>query len=244
MATWQGEVDNALILSGQAKTGTASDFNSDVMDKIQVQAKYAYRRAYLRIWREGRFRFLERQYTISAVANTSDYSVNSATIPELFVEDSFCISAPTASVKPRLYFMSYQDYQDGFPAGNGTGRSSPDYWVVLPPDGSGTDKIRLYPTPNDSYTVSYRAYLKPVTPTAATDTIVFPDDVKDILQEFAQVYIESLLSEGKAGDFASLLETALTAVKAIYRGPVEDKSRLNLRMRIDGRRIRNTWTRD
>lgn len=242
MATWRGEVNKALILSGQASISSDGTFNTDGnLDKVQLQAKYAYQRAYMRIWREGRWRFNEREFSISAVDGTSDYNVDTTTAPEYFVEASFRITSPTAAAKAPLTYVRYEDYVHHFPAGNGSGEGPPDYYILLPPDGTGVDKIRFYPTPGSSYTIKYRAYLQPTELTAGDSTIVFPAAMQDILLEFCQVYVESLLGEGKQADFATLLEPALSAAKAIYRGPVDEKSRLNMSMRVEGRRLGTTW---
>lgn len=237
MATWRGEVNKALILSGQATIADNTVFDNETIDKIQLQAKYAYQRAYMRMWREGRWRFNEREFSVSAVDGTSDYNVDTTTAPEYFVEGSFRITSPTASAASPLQYVRYQDYVNTFPQGNGTTEGAPAYWVLLPPDGTGTDKIRFYPTPNASYTVKYRAYLQPTELSAGNSTVAFPTAMQDILIEFCQVYLESLLGEGKQGDFNVLFQEALSAAKAIYRGPVDEKSRLNLNMQIEGRRI-------
>lgn len=238
MSTWRGEVNTALTLSGQATIADNTTFDADgSLDKIQLQFKYAYQRAYMRLWREGRWRFNEREFSISAVDGTSDYNVDTTTAPEYFVESSFRITSPTAQARSPLTYLRYEDYCNSFPQGNGTNEAAPDYWVLLPPDGTGTDKIRFYPTPNASYTIKYRAYLQPVELSGGASTIKFPDAVKDILVEFCQVYGESLLGEGKQGDFNTMFEQALSAAKAIYRGPVDEKSRLSMGLQVEGRRL-------
>lgn len=242
MATWRGEVNKALILSGQATIADNTTFDSDgSLDKIQLQAKYAYQRAYMTAWREGRFRFLERSYTITTADGTSDYNVDATTAPEYFVENSFRITTAGVS-KGLVSYWTLADYNLNFPEGNGTAEGAPDHWVLLSPDGTGTDKIRFYPTPNAVLSIKYRAYLKPTQLTAASDTIKFPDDASDALVEFCQVYLETLLGEGKAPDFMALLQPSLTALKAIYRGPVDEKSKLSMNLQIEGRKIGTRWT--
>lgn len=242
MATWRGEVNKALILSGQATIADNTTFDSDSsLDKIQLQAKYAYNRAYMTAWREGRFRFLERSFTITTADGTSDYNVDTTTAPEYFIENSFRVTT-SGSSKGRIPYMSLADYNSAFPEGNGTTEGIPDYWVLLSPDGTGTDKIRFYPTPNAVLSIKYRAYLQPVQLSAASDTIKFPDAASDVLVEFCQVYLESVLGEGKAPDFMSMLQPSLTALKAIYRGPVDEKSKLSMNLQVEGRRIGQRWT--
>ena len=123
---------------------------ADAWVKIQQEAK-------------GKWKFLRTAFTKDTVASTQEYEFYAADGVKSFDNDSFFIylKADGANTRTRLYYVDYKIFRNRFLDTSVEGNPT---HVCVTPD----NKLRLYPVPDDVYTITADAYAKPVTMTADT----------------------------------------------------------------------------
>lgn len=115
----------------------------------------------------------------------------------------------TATPEP-IKRVDYQQFESWF-EGN-TPNGGPNYFTVY------AGQIGLWPTPDAAYTIYFSAHVKPVVPTADSDTSVWLDEAGEMIEAGAlkRVCVNYLRDAERAGEFAAIEKTARDALAMEY----------------------------
>lgn len=225
-STYRDVVNRILQQCGEPTIPDASTFNTDSsLTKIQLQAKLFVDKVHRRLVRQNKGRYLLRKTTWSVTSSTNSYNIAAGVLVEDLKPDTVFIT--TSGKGRKLEYIEYEQWLEMFPSGE-TVKSIPAYWFVYPPDGTGTDKVGFSPPSNYSLTIQYEYYLNVTGLTSATDEIAFPVRYEDILWEHATLWIEVAKSEGKAADYALILERLFEELKQTSLGSAEKSPKVTL----------------
>lgn len=230
-STYYEVVNRVLQHAGQTPIASTSDFGSNsTLDKPQLQAKLFVDKVNRRLLRKNRPRFTARKATLSLVDGTNSYSLPAAVRIESLIEDSFFITTSGYGYGP-LKHLDYKKWKTEFPEGEDT-EGEPRRWIDLVPDGTEVDKVAFSPPPGMSLTVEYQYYTDPTALSAHGDIILWPPKFEDIIWDYAQLYLEIVLSEGKAGDLAQLMADLDQEIRQLTMGAIDDPPTMDIGMRF------------
>lgn len=228
-------VNRILQHAGQTPIPDNSTFNSNnSLGKEQLQAKLFVDKVNRRLLRRNRMRFAKRQMTLSLSSASNVYTLNTGGVNvtiEQIVEDSMFITT-TAYAGP-ISYLSYYKWLHMYPQGEIV-KGTPSRWIDLPPEGNAYDKISFSQPPSNTMTVVFDYYQDPVVLTSATDVIQWPAKFEDVLWDYGQLYLEIVLSEGKAGDLQSLMADIDSEVRQLTAGAIEQPPSVDIGISFGG----------
>lgn len=96
------------------------------------------------------------------------------------------------------------------------------------------DRVSFSPPPSVAVTVQYEGYLNTVALRNETDIIIWPKEFEHLLWIAGVSFLEVALSEGKAPNYQALLEPAVTQVKQLSLGPVDQIPQIDLGIELSG----------
>jgi hypothetical protein len=103
------------------------------------------------------------------------------------------------------------------------------------------DRVAFSQPPNAAYLIQYEGYLNTVALVNDTDQIIWPVEFEHLLWIAGVQMLEVVLSEGKSVNYASMLEPAVTQVKQLSMGPVEDIPQIDLGLNVVNRSRNNIY---
>ncbi|MBS1586947.1 MAG: hypothetical protein JSS82_15535 [Bacteroidetes bacterium] len=235
-------VNRVLQHVGEPTIPDASTFNTDSsLTKIQLQAKLFVDKVNRRLVRKSRGRFLSRVGTFSVTSGSNSYSLPAGVLAEDLKEDTVFVT--TTGKGRKLEYIDYDEWLMWFPSGETT-KGLPSRWYVYPPDGTGVDKIGFSAPSNVSLTVRYEYYLNVSPITLATDEIAFPVRFEDILWDHATMWVEVSKAEGKASDYAMILDNLFEDLRQEALGSPEHPPKVVLGLGAMGfRKTRSRYAR-
>lgn len=98
------------------------------------------------------------------------------------------------------------------------------------------DRISFSQPPNGAYVIQYEGYLNTVALVNETDQIIWPPEFEHLLWTAGLALFEVALSEGKAPNYQQMLEPAVTQVKQLSMGEVEDMPAIDLGLSVTNQR--------
>lgn len=97
------------------------------------------------------------------------------------------------------------------------------------------DRISFSPPPSLALTVQYEGYLNTVALQYESDPIIWPVEYEHLLWTAGVALLEGALGEGKAPSYQAMVEPAVTQVKQLSIGPVEEIPAIDLGITINNR---------
>lgn len=229
-STYRATVNKILVLAGQAEISTDNAFNSDSgLGKPELQAKRFVDKVNRRLTRKARPRFNAREYTITTADGTNAYNLDTAISPEQLIQDSWYIS--TSGYGRTLTNLPYLDWRRRYPEGETT-EGVPERWILLPFNGT-NERVAFSPVPNGTYAVKHMAYQDPVALSSASDVIVWPPALEDLIWDYGWMYLELVLAEGKTAEVEALMDNLYDEIKQFTEGPEEEVKKLDLGISIN-----------
>lgn len=120
-----------------------------------------------------------------------------------------------------------------FPAGE-TNKGFPQYFFDYPSDGTNIEKIGFSSPPGSNYTVQYEYILVPGSISQAADEIFLSSRYEDILWDYGQMWLEVSKSEGKAQDYANLIDELTEELRQYNYGSLEKPVGIDLGFKLCG----------
>lgn len=235
-STYMAVVDRVLQNAGEQAIADSTNFANATgaeLTKVQLQAKLFVDKVHRRIMRKLKGRFFTRKTTLSLLSSTNSYALPAGLYGEDMKPDSLFITTAAYARGP-LKFMEYDKWMENFPGGE-TSKGTPFRWFLYPPDGTGVDHVGFSPPPIAAMTVQFEYFLVPSPLVLYSDTVAIPERSEDILWDFGQMWLEVSKSEGKAADFASILDSLFEELRQTNLGPLEKPPAINFgRMKLGG----------
>lgn len=226
-------VNRILENAGELPIADAATFNAETdLTKIQLQAKRYADKVQRRLGRTSRLRTQKRKATLSLTNSTNTYSLPSNVYLEDLVEESLVITSGTA-VRPPITYIDYEDWIRRYPTGESV-KGVPIHFFCYPGDGTGVEKLGFSAPPNANYTVQYEYIVVPAPIAAATDEIFLSPRYEDVLWDYGQMWLEVAKSEGKAGDYAALIDRLIEEMKQYNFGSLEKPPGVDLGFKLCG----------
>lgn len=217
-STWRAVTNDALRLASLDTIQTDAAFDADQITKYQAFAKYVIRLGHAMLTVRARKHFTERRIELLVFQDVKDYQLDTGISAESLVPYSFFSispNAPQSSQNVPLVNMPYEQYMAQFPVGTPVPKGAPTAWIFLPLERTDPDpvhRIRVFPTPDQNYTLQYKAKLNASALTKATDKVLWPPEYEHVLTTFAWNLIERDLGEGKEAMIAQLADKACKEV--------------------------------
>jgi len=128
------------------------------------------------VYNEYRLPFMQDVQAYTLTANVSDIT-NGTGLPTDYVQ-AMDITLTSSGREKVLTYMDTQTVDSMYPDPDDTTRhpaNVPDKWYIY------ADTIKVYPVPNDAYTVSLRFYKKPTELSADADVPEIPSEFQELL---------------------------------------------------------------
>lgn len=224
---------NRILEHAGEPTVLAADFDAETsLSKIALQCKRYLDKANRRLGRQTRLRINRRTATLSLTNASNTYSLPTGVLLEDLEEDSLII-ADAASFGQHIKYMPYQDWVRMWPAGE-TVKGRPVWFFDYPADGTNIDKLGFSQPPGANYTVKYQYYKAPNAITVSTDQVILDDRFVDVLWDHGQMWLEVSKAEGKAADYAAILDSLVDQLKQANQGSLEKPPGIDLGFSLCG----------
>lgn len=229
-STFRATVDRCLRRTGQAIWVGDTEFNANNGEEIQVQAKDIVDEVNRRFLRLSRGRFLRREGTITTNSSVNKYDGVADANAERYKEGSWRITAPAASAFGPITYKDFIEWTTENP--NGEAKGTPREWFLYTRTSTDKDEIGFSPPPDGVYTIKYDYYLGPQVLSQASDTLLWPNNVEDLLWTAARYEIEAVLAEGKSMEIAGRIDELFSEVAKLTREPTDAPSVVDLGLEI------------
>lgn len=220
--------------AGEDQIPDTTSFNAEgaSLSRTQLQCKRFVDLVNRRLGRNVRIRQMKRKGTITTAAwngSNNTYSLPNGVMVEDLVPETFFIT--TTGKAGELRHIPYEKWLQIFPQGE-SADGRPCQWYDLLPDGTDVDKIAFSPPPDNVYTIQYEYYLVPGPISQASDYVFLDTRHEDILWHYGQMWLEVSKAEGKASDFAQIINDLIAQLKQEGYGSAENPPGITLGFKI------------
>ena len=225
-STWRAATNDVLRLARLRTIASDAEFNDDTkLEEWQSAAKYYVRLAHYHLTLKAVKHFAERRLQLPVTSGEGVYPLDTGLNPAALAFRSFfnvtTSSSQNGELAPWHYdgpggFLSAHPDTADIPSG------APSRWILLPIERTDTSpvwKVRIYPTPDATYQLQYRAKLNAYPLTQASDIVLWPAEYEFALWEFSWATLESGLGEGKEGLIAQMAKDAVDRVQLMDGAP-------------------------
>lgn len=220
-SSWYSATNQVLQLAQLDPFQATADFDGtsgNPVAKYQNAAKQfvllANQLLGVRAWRN----FNQREITFFTTPGQNTYALDVGIDATNIRLRSFFNRTTTANFKGKnleLRNWEYREYERAFPDETIIEQNAPMRWILLPIDRVNNYpvwQIKLYPIPDQVYTIKYQATLNVQQLQANTDPILFPPHYEHALWLRAWSLLEQSLGEGKDQTITQLAEKAANEV--------------------------------
>lgn len=228
-----------LEFAGDQPISSTSDFDAETnLSRNQLMAKRFVDKVNRRLGRTSRLRQQKRVATLSLTDASNEYTLPSGVFVEDIVAKSVrCITADKGYGP--LRYMTYSQWMNKFPNGE-TSQGLPMFYFDYPPDGTGVDSLGFSAPANQDLTIQYEYYVVPGSTSTHTDTIFLNTRCEDILWDYGSRWLELVMSQGKSGEYAAVVDALIDELRQWDFGSAEKQAGIDLGFKICGTVQKNT----
>ena len=241
-STWLSATNDTLALASLDQIADANTFNNGPLTKYQYACKSYIRLGNQHLGVRVIRHFSSRLIQLLLTQGVSDYALDTGISAEMIQPHSFYNSTPAPSDAFNTYLPNwkYEEYLSTVPRPSLIPQGAPQAWILLPIDrtqSSPVSMVRIYPVPNQQYTLQYKAKINALELTDADSVLLWPPEYEHALWEFAWNLLERDLGEGKEGMIAELADQAAKQVMLLSGAPGDIRKAPRM-MRLPGWRRR------
>lgn len=228
-----------LEFAGEQTISSTSDFTNETnLLKTQLMAKRFVDKVNRRLGRTSRLRQQRRKATLSIDDSTNSWALPSGVFVEDLVQGSLRCITTDKGYGP-LGYLTYDEYMDRFPNGETT-QGLPMRFFDYPPDGTGTDHLGFSPPANQDLDIQYEYFAVPGAITSHSDVIFINSRFEDVLWDYGMRWMELVLSQGKAAEYAAVVDGLIEELRQWDYGSAEKQVGIDLGFKICGTVKKNT----
>jgi hypothetical protein len=219
-SSWFNLTNECLRYAVLPTIASTAIFDDDTqLQQFQFAAKYYVRLAHKFLTLRALRHFTTRRIALNVFAGTSVYPLDIGIGPQGIKYQSFYNVTTGGTQNQPLQALAYEQFLQMYPDQSKIPTGPPIYWVLLPIERSQKDpspqNIQIVPTPDQSYSLQYRAQILPYALSVSTDTVLWPPEYEHCLTLFAWDQEERALGEGKEGNIQALARQAVDEVHLI-----------------------------
>lgn len=236
-ATWLEITDELNDLTRIRRIKTAAAFDSDPSslnspqraNKAYVKFCHHYMTARMREW----FTHRVIELPIDSLAANATFPLDTGFNPDGLKPNTF-FNVTTGSGAPlnsELQVWSEEQFNRLYPDKSAIPSGSPEAVILLLPrrtDMTPVWRVRIFPNPDNEYSLNYTVHLNAYTLTVATDIILWPREYQHVITSFAWELAERGLGEGKDAFLRELAQKAASDVQLV--GTVPQDIRKGIKM--------------
>jgi hypothetical protein len=210
-STWLEATNEVLALSSLPAIASADEFDDttgESLQKYHAAAKQFVKLAHMHLGVRARQHFNTERFQFQTTVNTAVYELDTGLSPEdIKFQTFFNVTTGTrATLNSPLMHMEYRTFKRLHPDLDQITTGAPQNWILLPkevgavPGENDTpNRIRIYPDPDDQYTIEFQAKLDSQPLIDNSSKILFPKHYEHVLWLFCWELLEVDLGEGKEG---------------------------------------------
>lgn len=232
---WFTLTNNVLRQSGldEIKTTVAFDNpNQGLMTRYQSAAREYIKLMHEKISVDLPVGFARRRFTLQ-VDNVQGaiYPLDTGMSVESLTFDSFrnlSVAPPGPGV---IRNWTYEYFTQRYPDVTQISSGAPTHFILLPvlrADASPVYKVRLFPNPDQAYTLEYIAQLNPYPLILSSSIVLWPPEYEHVITDMARFNLEDLLGEGKAGTLGMQAERAYQKARQKATAPRAERKRVRM----------------
>lgn len=177
--------------------------------------------------------FTNRKFTLLIQAGTTDYVLDTGISAESLKYHSWYNITAGSPYAGFLPMKKYEDYLDLWPDQTIIQSAPPEYMVQLPYDRQldVTDplpRVRVFPVPDNSYTLQYQARLNPYPLVNSNSIILWPPEYEHGLWSWAWKFLEVDLAEGREGMLDPLVDEVISRIRVMSQTAEEVRKGVRL----------------
>lgn len=177
--------------------------NAGLMTRYQLAARECVRLVHEQVCVDLPVGFARRRFTLN-IDDTQGaiYPLDTGISVESQTFDSFRNLSASPAGPGVLRNWTYEYFTKRYPDITQIYTGAPTHYINLPPlstDESPVYRIRVFPTPDQAYTLEYVAQLNRYELLLDTTAVLWPPEYEHVIIKMARFDLEDLLGEGKAG---------------------------------------------
>jgi hypothetical protein len=239
-STWFQATNSVLNLAQLPLITSTANFDAGTLTKYQNAAKYKIDFANRHLCLKVVTTMSNRKFPLDIVQGTTDYALNTGILSENLKYHSWFNKTAGSPCAGALPLVKYEDYETWWPDQTVIPQGPPEYVVQLPYDSvidaTGLNPmIRIFPVPDNSYTLEYQAHLNALPLTVNSSPISWPPQYEHGLWGWAWKFLEIDLAEGREQMLDSLVDEVVTRIKLASQTAEEVRKGVRM-MKLSSRR--------
>jgi hypothetical protein len=244
-STWFETVNSVLQLATLPPVITTTAFDNGPISKYQNAAKFKIDFAHRHLTLKMCTFFTTYKFSLIINQGTTDYILDTGINSESLSYHSWYNITAGSPYAQFLKLVKYEDYLDRWPDQTVVQSGPPEYMVELPYDrtldtGNPMPRIRVFPVPDNTYTLQYQARLNPFPLVDSSSQILWPPQYEHGLWSWAWQYLEIDLAEGREGALDKLVDEVLSQIRVMSQ-PAEEVRKGVRVMHLSGNRRRRGY---
>lgn len=241
-STWFSATNSVLNLASLPLVPSPTAFDNGQMTKYQNAAAYKVDFAHRHLTLKMCTAFTKYKFQLLIFQGTTDYILDTGINSENLAYHSwFNITAGSPYACP-LKLVTYEDYTSRYPDQTVLQQAPPLYVVNLPYDrqldtGNPQPRIRIFPIPDNTYTLQYQASLNAFPLTTSSSQILWPPQYEHGLWSWAWKFLEVDLAEGREASLDAVVDEVISQIRVMSQKAEEVRKAVRI-MHYSGRRRR------
>jgi hypothetical protein len=242
-SSWFSATNSVLQLAQlpivQSTTSFDAPIGSGGLSKYQNAAKWKIDFAHRHLTLKMCTAFTQYKFQLSINAGVTDYILDTGINSESLSYHSWYNITPGNPYAGFLPLLKYEDYLDRFPDQTVIYSSPPEYVVQLPYDrtldtGNPMPRIRIFPVPDNTYTLQYQARLNPFSLVNSGSQILWPPQYEHGLWSWAWKFLEIDLAEGREQMLDAMVDDVISQIRVMSQKAEEVRKGVRI-LSLNGR---------
>ncbi len=177
--------------------------------------------------------FARRRFTLN-IDNVQGpiYNLDSGMSVESLTFDSFRNLSVTPPGPGQIRNWTYEYFTKYYADVSLIQSGAPTNFILLPvlrQNVSPIYQVRMFPNPDQAYTIEYVAQLNPYALKMSTDLVLWPPEYEHVITSMARFSLEDLLGEGKAGSLGAQAAALYAKARQKATQPVAERKKIRMK---------------
>ena len=230
-STWFQATNSVLQLANLPPVQNTTTFDQGIstgtgLTKYQNAAAYKIDFAQRHLTLKMVTAFIKYKFQLIIFQGTTDYILDTGINAENLSYHSWFNITAGSPYAQALRLVKYEDYTTRWPDQTVLQQGPPEFVVNLPYDrtldtGNPQPRIRIFPIPDNTYTLQYQASLNATPLTASGSQILWPPQYEHGLWAWAWQMLEVDLAEGRDQQLLAMVDEVVSRIRVMSQNAEE-----------------------
>jgi hypothetical protein len=225
-SNWFQATNSVLLLTQLPQVASPAIFDANQLTKYQSAARYKVDFAHRHLTLKMVTAFTNRKFQLPIQQGVTDYQLDTGISAESLKYHSWYNITAGSPYTGFLPLMKYEDYMNAWPDQTIIQSGPPQYVVQLPYDrqldlNEPQPRIRIFPIPDNSYTLQYQARLNYYPLVSSGSIILWPPEYEHGLWSWAWKFLEIDLAEGREQMLDAMVDDVISRIRTVSQSAEE-----------------------